>query len=454
MSTPTTTSTIQNSRLFNVEFKQSLPTALSLKISTACAGSVTRNSSSIPYPATHTIRSVSSTTSGTVSRALRARPSGRRRSPAASCARPARAAGTGRPGRRFLHAQAVRCRGRGGRARRAAIAGTLRQRSHSPAGRAGFRRQRRNPASGSAHLTWNRQRILEKVRDLRGATRPRVPAGLPVKTSREPDAFHALARRVDRRRPSGAVRLERSLDVAERDRPPPATASVIARQSDGAAQRQREAPPALGDVHLVHAVRVPGPRPDARAVPRRRRPSRPSTATPRAPDRPRRPARRRSDGLNRASSSGSSSARTRLRGMLTSSFDSSSTNGSPRVGEVRARSRAPAVEQRTDDRAATRMHRREAARARAAQQTEQERLGLIVARVAERDDVGAESGTRARSKNAWRAVARRVLDRAALAPRARRRRPRDRRSSGTPSDRRQVGDRTARRRPPRRAADG
>ena len=41
------------------------PKPLSLKIITACAGSVTRNASSIPCPATHTIRSASSTTSGT-----------------------------------------------------------------------------------------------------------------------------------------------------------------------------------------------------------------------------------------------------------------------------------------------------------------------------------------------------------------------------------------------------
>ena len=44
------------------------PKALSFKISTACAGSVTRKASSIPYPATQTIRSILSTTIGTVSR--------------------------------------------------------------------------------------------------------------------------------------------------------------------------------------------------------------------------------------------------------------------------------------------------------------------------------------------------------------------------------------------------
>src|SRR5258708_34242625 len=48
------------------------PKALSFKIITPCAGSVTRNASSIPYPATHTIRSDASTTSGTASRCPRA----------------------------------------------------------------------------------------------------------------------------------------------------------------------------------------------------------------------------------------------------------------------------------------------------------------------------------------------------------------------------------------------
>ena len=52
MSTPRTTSAIQNNRLFNVEFKRSplgqTQACLSFKIITACAGSVTRNASSIP----------------------------------------------------------------------------------------------------------------------------------------------------------------------------------------------------------------------------------------------------------------------------------------------------------------------------------------------------------------------------------------------------------------------
>ena len=63
MMTPTTTSTTQNTRLFNVEFTQGLPetaadteaassagrqTCVSLKSSTLCEASVTRNASSIP----------------------------------------------------------------------------------------------------------------------------------------------------------------------------------------------------------------------------------------------------------------------------------------------------------------------------------------------------------------------------------------------------------------------
>ena len=70
------------------------PTALSLKISTACEGSVTRNASSIPCPATHTIRSVASTTSGTASRAFARHLPVDEDSPAASCGRPAQRAET------------------------------------------------------------------------------------------------------------------------------------------------------------------------------------------------------------------------------------------------------------------------------------------------------------------------------------------------------------------------
>ena len=69
---------------------------------------------------------------------------------------------------------------------------------------------------------------------------------------------------------------------------------------------------------------------------------------------------------------------------------------------------------RADDRAVARVHGRQTARAGAAQQPEQKRFGLIVARVAERHEVCVGSA-RARSKNPWRAVRAGVLDRPPLA---------------------------------------
>src|SRR5262249_21393339 len=47
------------------------PTALNVKVTTPCERSVTRNASSIAYPATHTMRSGASTTIGTASRRSR-----------------------------------------------------------------------------------------------------------------------------------------------------------------------------------------------------------------------------------------------------------------------------------------------------------------------------------------------------------------------------------------------
>ena len=114
-------------------------TALSLKISTACAGSVTRNASSIPWPATQTIRSVSSTTSGTRSRRP-ARPCGPRRSPAASSARRARAGRNRSPGPAVSDRQAAPGSGRAGHG--TATAGIARRR-HSAAEPAPLRPTRR-----------------------------------------------------------------------------------------------------------------------------------------------------------------------------------------------------------------------------------------------------------------------------------------------------------------------
>ncbi len=64
-------------------------------------------------------------------------------------------------------------------------------------------------------------------------------------------------------------------------------------------------------------------------------------------------------------------------------------------GEIRQKVSAPAVEQRADERAAARMHRGKAAHPGAPHETQEERLGLVVSRVAERHDVGVEVRARA-----------------------------------------------------------
>ena len=241
--------------------------------------------------------------------------------------------------------------------------------------------------------------------------------------------------------------------MAERNRSPTRHSRHRAPEN-GASKREREGAPSRRR-RISYTSSGPRPRSDARAVPRGRRPSHPSTAMPRAPARPRRPARPRSPGLNRASSSGSSSARTRLRGMLTSAFDSSSTNGSA----ARARDTSGARARRQSSSGRTMSPFRgciaaEPARARAAQQPQQKRLGLVVARVAERDDVGAGNASARARRNAWRAARAGVLDRAPLAARARRDIAAVRRAAARRAIRRERRDRTARRRPPRRAADG
>ena len=80
---------------------------------------------------------------------------------------------------------------------------------------------------------------------------------------------------------------------------------------------------------------------------------------------------------------------------------------------------APAVEQGPDDAAAAGVHARQAARPRAAQEAEQKRLGLIVARVPERDGVGFEANTRLLEELVARR-ARGVFKRTAPGPGARR----------------------------------
>ena len=86
----------------------------------------------------------------------------------------------------------------------------------------------------------------------------------------------------------------------------------------------------------------------------------------------------------------------------------------PPLVEIRAELVAAAVEQRADDGAPARVHGRQAARPGAAQQPQQKRLGLIVARVADGHDVRVEMRTRPLEEGVARGV-RRVLERAALA---------------------------------------
>ena len=77
---------------------------------------------------------------------------------------------------------------------------------------------------------------------------------------------------------------------------------------------------------------------------------------------------------------------------------------------------APAArKERPDDRSVPGMHRRQTARAGAAHQAQQERLGLIVSGVADRHDLGVEMRPGAREELIAR-LARRGLDGSALAP--------------------------------------
>ena len=99
--------------------------------------------------------------------------------------------------------------------------------------------------------------------------------------------------------------------------------------------------------------------------------------------------------------------------MLTSSFDSSATYLIWR-SQVRAQLEAAAVEERPDEGVFARMHRRRARGSGAANEAKEKRFGLVVARVAERDDVGRQ----VRSSPLEEGVARRarsVFDGASLA---------------------------------------
>ena len=88
--------------------------------------------------------------------------------------------------------------------------------------------------------------------------------------------------------------------------------------------------------------------------------------------------------------------------------------GDPSVREIGAQIRAPAVEQRPHERAAPRMHRGQPASAGAAQEPQKKRLRLVVARMAERDDIGLEVEARAFEKLVARRASR-VFDRTPIA---------------------------------------
>ena len=89
-------------------------------------------------------------------------------------------------------------------------------------------------------------------------------------------------------------------------------------------------------------------------------------------------------------------------------------------GEIGLQVGAPALEQRPDDAAVARMHRREPFRAGAAQQPQQKRLRLIVARMAHGHGVRVEVRERAIEKLVTRGM-RRVFDGAVRSRPARRR---------------------------------
>ena len=242
-------------------------------------------------PATHTIRSRFVHHQRHRVAPLARRPSDRRRSPAASSVRRARAAGTGRRAGDSAPPSGPR-RGRARTTRRAGrCPGAIARWSTAPS-RRGFGRQRRSRPR-ELHLSWDRQRILEKVRSA-AEPRPtgRRPAYLLRRVGRR--CVPRVARSVDRAPSSDASTDSSAASTWPNETGRPPAASVIARQSDerGAAPAAR--PSERVDVELAHAI-CPGPR-CGRTSRRRELVSHacPSTATPRAPAPPRRPARRRS----------------------------------------------------------------------------------------------------------------------------------------------------------------
>ncbi len=86
----------------------------------------------------------------------------------------------------------------------------------------------------------------------------------------------------------------------------------------------------------------------------------------------------------------------------------------PPLAKVDAELVAPAVDERADDRVPARVHRRQPAGPGTAQQAHEKRLGLVVARMADGDDVRIEMRARPIEEGVARAM-RSVLERATLA---------------------------------------
>jgi hypothetical protein len=84
------------------------------------------------------------------------------------------------------------------------------------------------------------------------------------------------------------------------------------------------------------------------------------------------------------------------------------------LGEIRTQLVAPARQQRANDRPVSRMHRAQATRAGAAKQAQQERLGLVVTGVTERDHTGIDTRTGAFEKGVARCAGG-MLERAVFA---------------------------------------
>ena len=359
--------------------------------------------------------------------ALRGPLSGPRRSPAASSARRARAAGTGRP-----------AAGSGPPAARAAVAAA--PRAHVAlavpalpgvrAAAAASSADTTQPASASATSPGIDSGYRKRFADSAAARRPAVarPAyslrrrSAPTRSTRWPG-------RVDRGPPPRLEQRERRLDVVERHRPPAGRprSSRAARRAGASGQRRRASASASSAPDVAARVGTIGASTLARRPPSIHcHSSRASVGLvgQHVDDRRVEPRLEQRQQLGAHAVARNADVVVRLVVDVTrrrararyarSSARRQSSSGrmtAPRRGCIAARPRG----------------------AGAAQQAQQERLGLIVPRVAERDDVGAEVHARALEERVARR-ARGVLERPPLAPRARA--PTSSRSTrnGQPSD--------------------